>query len=398
MQSSCETFELTGLTTPVRIAVYACDARAEPTAAALVGELRRRIKVPGATASNCGGPTLQDLGQRCMGWGEPSCRHIFVPLIGAASVPPDAESIAREWLKRRGSLVIPAICPPLDWGAVFFRGHSLPRLARCTASSWNGRVRSLADAVQQAALLDEHPGIFLSYLRKESSAAAEHLHDELVRAGFRVFLDRFTGSTGRVFPHELAEAMTDMGLVVLLETPGLMSSRWTLWEAAFARRYCLGPLALNFQGAPHFANVAGREMAAPTVDPTKPLPGPFLQTALNFIRREYPKIATARRAYYEALVHLAAQSKGGQVDYGSGVLEVRDKLNHLQGAVLPQARPGKLRDVHALMLTRSPVHILGGDHQHLAPKDRDAMHWLATKAPATLAGAASIYRVVRSIL
>jgi len=91
--------------------------------------------------------------------------------------------------------------------------------------------------------------VFISYLRAEASQGAEQIHDGLARSGFRIFLDRFSGTAGRLFPQELSEAMASMGLVVLLETSGLFRSRWTMWEVGFARRYQLGPIAVNFNRA-----------------------------------------------------------------------------------------------------------------------------------------------------
>ena len=391
----CIRYAMSGVAVPAHVSIVACDPRADADARAVFREIGTRLSQSGGTSYDCGPPR----GSGCMAWGEPSCRHVLVPVIGSASLNLQFEDLAHDWMQAGGSrsVVIPALMSGLNHSQVF-SNHLHPTLSRCNLGSWGGSPVRLAEIALSAALIDEKPGVFISYLRKEASVGAEQIHDALIRAGFRVFLDRFSGSPGRLFPHELAEAMTDMGLVVLLETQGLRGSRWTMWEAAFARRYRIGPVAVNFRGAGQLRTVAARHPAAG--DPAQTLPDSQVDEILNFVREEYLKVAIGRRAYYETLIRLAAQSDGGDVrPVGSGVLEIRDRGSVTRGFALPGGVPGRLRHVRRLVeATTAGMPLLAGEHQHLPPSDRSDLEWLAAQEKVTLAGSASIYRLVRSIM
>jgi hypothetical protein len=333
-----------------------------------------------------------------MAWNEPGCRHILVLLIGSAPVDSRYETLAHDWLQRGGATatILPALASGLSH-AQAFAGHAYPTLSRSNMASWGGSPSRLAEIVLSAALIDEKPGVFVSYLRKEASAGAEQIHDALIRGGFRVFLDRFSGTPGRLFPHELAEAMASMGLVVLLETPGLHNSRWTMWEAAFSRRYRIGPIAVNFSGARGLRSVAARKAVAD--DPAQALPDAVVGAILRFIQDEHLKVAVGRRVYYESLICLAAQSKRGDANpVGSGVLEIVDQHRNIRGFALPSGAPGQLKHVRRLVETATGDRLLAGEHQHLSPANRSDLEWLATREKVTLAGSASIYRQVRSLV
>lgn len=279
-----------------------------------------------------------------------------------------------------------------------FGGGGYPFLSMCTAASWGGVATQLAEAALVAALLDEKPGVFISYLRKEASAAADAIYDGLTHAGYRVFLDRFNGTPGRVFSHELAEAMSSMGLVALLETPGLGGSRWTMSEVAFARRFRLGPVAVNF--------LRGRRVRAATQrltvshDPAGALPPAVVRDVLQFIREHSLAVAVSRRAYFETLVRSAAQDGGGDAtDIGGAVLSLDKPIGNSVGSALPAGVPGRLRHVARLVRSRNVgPYLLAGEHQHLSPSDREDLRWLATQVRVTLTGSGSVYRKVRRIV
>jgi hypothetical protein len=76
----------------------------------------------------------------------------------------------------------------------------------------------LASLVSQRALYGERPGLFISYRRKEAAVIADQLFDEMSHRGFRVFLDRFSGTSGKLFPQEIAEEIADRDVVLV---PGI---------------------------------------------------------------------------------------------------------------------------------------------------------------------------------
>lgn len=400
LPSSCERYVMAGAVLPAHISVVACDPAAERSAGAVHAEIDLWLRRQGAQSTTCYGPGSMGRLMECMAWSEPSCQHVLVLMVGSAPLDRRYESIASQWRSRsrdRGP-VITALVPPLTHADVF-DGGGYPLLSKYTTASWGGSANQLAASALAAALLDEKPGVFISYLRKEASVGAEAIYDALTHAGYRAFLDRFNGTPGRVFPHELAEAMASMGMVTLLETSGLRRSHWTMWEVAFARRYRLGPIAVNFGGAPGVRAPAPRH-AVPHHDPAVSLPTSVVDSVVEFIRDQSLAVAVSRRAYFETLVRTAAQAKGGDItDIGGGVLSLDNPGGVPVGYALPAGIPGRLRHVARLVQSQSAgPYVLAGEHQHLAPTDRRDLRWLASQTGVWLAGSASVYRTVQRIV
>ena len=394
--SPCIRFDMSGVVVPAHISIIACDPAAISKALAVHAEIHQRLtRIGGASSVDCPGPR----GLECQAWDERSCQHVLVLIIGSPNLHHQFETMAVDWNRKShgGASVLVALVPPLDHAGVFGTGRH-PELAKCTASAWKGDVEHLASTALELALLDEKPGVFISYVRNDARVAADDIHDALLRAGYRVFLDRFSGTPGRVFPHELAEAMADHGLVLLLETPGVFHSEWTTWELAFAHRYRLGPVAVNFRNAPRWRAATNRLSASE--DPTANLPAPLLEQVVNFVRHNHLTTSVTRRAYFETLVQLAAQTKRGSASViDGGLLELTNASSVKVGSALPGAVPGRLR--HVKRLVDSPIpgqRLLAGQHEHLRPRDRDDLRWLAGTTGITLAGPASIYSAVRRIL
>lgn len=177
-----------------------------------------------------------------------------------------------------------------------------------------------------------------------------------------------------------------MGLVVLLETQSLSSSKWTMWEAAFAHRYRVGPIAVNFNGATGLRATTVRHSVYE--DPANPMAPQAVDGIVKLILDEHLKVAAGRRAYYETLIRLAAQSKGGDVTaIGSDVLQIADKQSAVKGFALPSGVPSQLRHVQRLVeTTTGGSALLAGEYQHLPPADRSDLEWLAAKENVKLTG------------
>ena len=390
----CIQFGLAGVSVPGRISVQACDGAAVATASAVFSEIERRVLKLGAAANPCNGPR----GMGCMAWQAPSCQNVLVLIIGTIPLDPYYEQIAKDWLSQRSSgTVIPALLPHLTHAQVFGNG-AFPTLDKCTAATWGGSTDVLAASAMTAAMLEEKPGVFVSYLRKEASRGAEQIHDALAHAGFRTFLDRFAGTQGRVFPEELSEAMSSMGLVVLLETAGLFRSPWTMWEAGFARRYRLGPVAVNFNGARKIRGKMDR-LSIPE-NPHTGLSSTAIDRIVDFVRNHHIGRAVERRAFYESLVRAAALRRGGDATVvGAGILSLKNSGGAEVGLAMPAGVPGQLRHVRRIMdVPGAGQRILAGEHQHLALRDRDDLRWLARLTNLQLAGSAAVYRVVHQLL
>lgn len=86
--------------------------------------------------------------------------------------------------------------------------------------------------------------LFISYKRDESTTVAIQLFERLEKGGFDVFLDTHSVRPGEPFQEELWHRLADTDVVVLLNTPGFLSSNWTTQELAQANSMSIGILQL----------------------------------------------------------------------------------------------------------------------------------------------------------
>jgi hypothetical protein len=83
-------------------------------------------------------------------------------------------------------------------------------------------------------LLRSERRLFISYRRTEARPLANQLYDELDAHGFDVFIDTRSVPPGADFQAELWHRLSDSDVVVLIDTPGFRTSRWTKEELARA--------------------------------------------------------------------------------------------------------------------------------------------------------------------
>ena len=86
--------------------------------------------------------------------------------------------------------------------------------------------------------------IFISYKRDESSSVAIQLYESLEKNNFDVFLDTHSIKQGEPFQEELWHRMTDCDVIVLLNTPGFLTSKWCKEEIAEANAKQIGVVQL----------------------------------------------------------------------------------------------------------------------------------------------------------
>lgn len=92
--------------------------------------------------------------------------------------------------------------------------------------------------------------VFISYRRIDTSKFADQLFDKLNRKGFEVFLDRFSIDPGINFQKRLYQELADKAMVVLIESPDYLKSKWVQYEIDFAKKYRLGLFAVNVNNSP----------------------------------------------------------------------------------------------------------------------------------------------------
>ena len=392
----CQQFSIPGVPRPCRILFYACDTHSAVQTQAAHDQVEATLKArPGVSANNCGGPGMWG----CMTWHESSCLQVLVPVIGAP-ISKAVETDLADWQAKAGSLsvIVPALLPGISHSAAF--GSCQKAVSRLNSASWQGNPSRLAAIIAQRALQLEKPGLFISYRRSEAGALVDQLYDELAHRGFRVFLDRFSGSPGRYFPSELAEEMADKATLLVIETPNILQSKWTLWEIGFAHRYRLGLVSLQLPGAPSLSRIPSSSRLAVVPNAIGILNPGDLDGALTFIDREQVVASLGRRAFYEGLVAGAASLAGGRVnDIGGGVLELCDRASKASAVVLSSGRPGQLADVRSLALAHSAKlpRLLLGQHRHLPPSAQADLTWLAGQISTELLGRYSGYRRVQTL-
>jgi hypothetical protein len=379
-----------GLGRPIHIHLLSCQPSVELRTVAIFNSIKTQLNLPAGTIP-CGGPGAQGRwqdgiqkrnGSHCMAWNESSCQHILVLMTDGAPLNNHAEQFALDWKQRAGinGTIIP-ILPPHAGGASLPK--SLQSMNRLTDV---GSAASLAADILRWVQVGAERKLFLSYRRDDTKNLADQIHHALVQRGYRVYLDRFSGTPGRFFPQEIAEELADKGCVLLLESQNLAKSRWTRWEIAFARHYHLGLMALNVDGASPLP--AGPQspdrMNVSTQSSSGKLSASDLEAAIDFIVQRYSINSIARRVFYEELLRKISQSEGvGFQELGGGTYAL--SAHGKTALVYPSGRPGNLSELHYTALTSSfpgtlNFRILAGQHQHLPPRANQELNWLAQLA------------------
>lgn len=94
-------------------------------------------------------------------------------------------------------------------------------------------------------LLPRQRRVFLSYRRAEATAAAVQLFAELSARQFDVFLDTHCIAAGVDFQEQLWHQLSDVDVLLMLESPGYFASRWT--DAEYGRALAKGMGVLRVQ-------------------------------------------------------------------------------------------------------------------------------------------------------
>ena len=121
----------------------------------------------------------------------------------------------------------------------------------CILSNQNGmqykefEINRITNIVLQSfELLRDARKVFISYRRSESASIAIQLFEDLEAHNFDVFLDTHSIEKGEPFQDELWHRMTDCDVIVLLNTPGFLESRWCKEEFAEAGAKQIGIVQL----------------------------------------------------------------------------------------------------------------------------------------------------------
>lgn len=110
-----------------------------------------------------------------------------------------------------------------------------------------GEIDSIVNvALEELRLLRKTRRVFISYKRSESLAVANQLYDVLSRHQFDVFLDTYSIRGAVAFQDELKHRITDSDVLVQLNSPGFMDSKWCREEISEANAHQVGVLQVNW--------------------------------------------------------------------------------------------------------------------------------------------------------
>lgn len=112
--------------------------------------------------------------------------------------------------------------------------------------------------LENLSLLRRTRRMFISYLRKESTVVAHQLRIALDDKGYDPFLDTSSVPKGDDFQPVLWHRLLDSDVMIVLDTPNFLSSRWTTMELAEASAMSVGLLRVAW---PNVASVRGAELA-----------------------------------------------------------------------------------------------------------------------------------------
>jgi hypothetical protein len=206
----------------------------------LAADVEAALVAQGGVTRGCGGPG--ELG--CWATREPAARNVLA--VVASTGPPSyaLEDLADRWLARGFEAVgiLPAGVDP----------DTLlpPRMQSLNAILWQVNPREAVPELLDKMLVDtEDRRLFISYARSDGAALAEDVFQVLSEARFDVFLDRFSLEPGVDFLARIQDEILDKAMVVVIETPAALRSRWVEQEIDIAAARGLGIAAINVDGS-----------------------------------------------------------------------------------------------------------------------------------------------------
>jgi hypothetical protein len=147
----------------------------------------------------------------------------------------DAE-LLEDFQVKRPNPVFP-VCESLDE----YDKKVPPSLRHVNGQKWEASS-VVANVLKAFNLTRDERQVFISYRRSDSSAVAQQLYDALQHRKFRVFLDTASVDAGAPFQDVLHGRLSDVDLVVFLDTKNALDSDWVYEELLQAEKQGFGIL------------------------------------------------------------------------------------------------------------------------------------------------------------
>jgi hypothetical protein len=320
----------------------------------------------------------------------------------AAQADP-ADRVALDQLLSEGCTVFPVVDDLDDFGRVVPES-----MGGINGFQWRSDPAQLVGEILRAfGLIREQRSAFISYRRTHSRTVAVQLFHRLSDHGYRPFLDTASVDFGAMVQETLWERMSDADLLLFLDTPGALSSRWVDAELTRAHNLGLGILQVVWPGWRPFkgTDLSTRFLLtdADFLDSDPPrLPnspesanprGSLLDKALDLLAD------TAERVRIRSLGSRRARIVGEIVDSAvrrglRAIVEPGGPVNLAdQGDGIGRARTGKAMPIAGLpsaecIFSSSPSLAPGGDGVRLvydglgmSPQGRRFLAWLDQQIP-----------------
>jgi hypothetical protein len=178
--------------------------------------------------------------------------------------------VAATELRTRGVFVLPVVPDVAKYNS--YVPSSLTGINGLATNPGDPRMESIAQRIlEELRLTRDKRLVFISYKRAESRGIAEQLYRAFDERAFDVFLDTHSVRGGSEFQSVLWDRMADADLLVLIDTPSALSSRWVREELARAQALGLGVLQVIW---PAYARTPGTEFCEPRYLEVTDLDGP----------------------------------------------------------------------------------------------------------------------------
>lgn len=296
---------------------------------------------PGAAALPCVGG--------CHAFEVPDCRKVLV-LVGDGTASLSVDSWLDSEMRTHGTYhVLPVLPDGTDPRSVLS-----PPLQRVNCAFWKQSIREIVPSLlSTAGLVSNDYKIFITYKRDETSPLAEQVFDALTHENFDVFLDRFRVPPGVDFQRRLSQELSDKSMVLVLESPSILASQWTVYEILFAWLHRLGIAAIHVPGGqpvPGLTSSRRFSIGSSQLSRSGTLLDPDLQLVVDFIKRQHGvalsrKKALLRQNLSDALLY-AGIFRHTVSSNGLLQIEAIAPANPKKYSVWLTPRPPELQDFH----------------------------------------------------
>jgi hypothetical protein len=191
----------------------------------------------------------------CRGHKQPANTCVLV-IVGDATGYQDYSGAVSLWTQAmthdpRYRMVV--ICPNRD----VMLSHLPPPLRKLNLLEWcTGPADAVPAVMGLARVTTSDFRVFISYFRKDGEDHADDIFNTLTHAGYDVFLDRVDIRPGADISDRIREEILHKGVLLVLETPQAMNSKWIRDEVAIARSNRLSILAAQFPNSSPVASIS----------------------------------------------------------------------------------------------------------------------------------------------